>query len=91
MYCIIILIKSNNDKIFNKNKVAFCPLINMKTIFMNTENSKTSEPHKSVLNLSQRLKLRGSNKHISLQYLSIYYTWKSIRKQYKNILRINSK
>ena len=41
----------------------------MKTIFMNTENSKTSEPHKSVLNLSQRLKLRGSNKHISLVYL----------------------
>ena len=69
MYCMIILIKSNNDKIFNKNKVAFCLLINMKTIFMNTENSKTSEPHKSVLNLSQRLKLRGSNKHISLVYL----------------------
>ena len=63
----------------------------MKTIFMNTENSKTNEPHKSVLNLSQRLKLKGSNKHISLQYLSIYYTWKSIRKQYKNKLRINSK
>ena len=30
----------------------------METIFMNTENSKPNEPHKSVLNLSQRLELR---------------------------------
>ena len=30
----------------------------MKTIFINTENSKTNESHKSVLNLSQRLDLR---------------------------------
>ena len=27
----------------------------METIFMNTENSKTNEPHKFALNLSQRL------------------------------------
>ena len=51
---------------------------------MNTENSKTNEPHKFVLNLSQRLDLRSSNKHVALQNLSIYYTWKNIRKQYKN-------
>ena len=29
----------------------------MEMIFMNTENSKTNEPHKFVLNLSQRLDL----------------------------------
>ena len=51
---------------------------------MNTENSKTNEPHKFVLNLSQRLDLRSSNKHVALQNLSIYYKWKNIRKQYKN-------
>ena len=56
----------------------------MKTIFMNTKNSKTNESHKFVLNLSQRLDLRSSNKHVALQNLSIYYTWKIIRKQYKN-------
>ena len=39
----------------------------MKTIFMNTENSKTNEPHKFALNLSQRLDLRSSNKHVTLQ------------------------
>ena len=42
------------------------------------------EPHKFVLNLSQGLELRSSNKHVALQNLSIYYTWKNIRKQYKN-------
>ena len=47
----------------------------MKMTFMNTENSKTNDPHKFVLNLSQRLDLRSSNKHITLQNLSIYYTW----------------
>ena len=50
---------------------------------MNTENSKTNEPHKFALNLSQRLDLRSSNKRIALQNLSIYYTWKNIKKQYK--------
>ena len=56
----------------------------METIFMNTENSKTSEPLNSILNLSQRLDLRSSNKHVVLQNLSAYYTWKNIRQQYKN-------
>ena len=45
---------------------------------MNSENSKTNEPHKFVLNLSQRL--RSSNRLAALQNLSIYYTWKNIKK-----------
>ena len=44
----------------------------METIFMNTGNSKTNEPHNFVLNLSQRLDLRSSDKHVALQNLSIY-------------------
>ena len=51
---------------------------------MSTENRKTNEPHKLVLDLLQRLDLRSSNKHVALQNLSIYYTWKNIRKQCKN-------
>ena len=39
----------------------------METIFMNTENRKTSQPHEFVLNLSQRLDLRSSGKHIAFQ------------------------
>ena len=57
----------------------------METIFMNTENSKTNEPNKFVLNLSQRLDLRSSTKDAALHDLSIYCTWKNIRKQYKRI------
>ena len=56
----------------------------METIFTDTENSKMNEPHKFLLTLSQRLDLRSSDKHVALQNLSMYYTWKSIRKQYKN-------
>ena len=57
----------------------------METIFMNLENKKTNEPHKFVLNLSQRLDLRSSKKHVALQNLSIHFTWKNIKKkQYKN-------
>ena len=51
---------------------------------METENSKTTEQHKFVLNLSQRLDLKSSDTHDALQNLSIYYTRKNIRKQYKN-------
>ena len=58
--------------------------ISMEMMFLNTENSKTNQPHKFVLNSSQRLDLRSSNKHVALQNLSIYYKWKNIRKQYKN-------
>ena len=50
----------------------------------NTENSKTVEPYKFVRNLLESLDLRSSNKHVVLQNLSIYYTWRNIRQQYKN-------
>ena len=36
------------------------------------------------INLSQRLDIKSLNKRISLQNLSIYYTWENIRQQYKN-------
>ena len=52
----------------------------MELIFLIKEKSKTNESHNFVLNLSQRL----DNKIIALQNLSILYTWKIIRKEYKN-------
>ena len=51
---------------------------------MNTENRKTSEPTKFGLNQPQRLDLRRSNKHVTVQNLSVYYTQKNVRYQYKN-------
>ena len=56
----------------------------MGTIFMNSENSKTSEPHVLILNLTDKLDLRGGEKYIALSNLSIYYTWKDIKSSYNN-------
>ena len=51
---------------------------------MNTENSKTNETHKFVLNLLQRREIRSSNKRVALQTLSICYKRKNIRKLYES-------
>ena len=51
----------------------------MDTIFMNSENSKTSKPHVLILKLTNTLDLRIGEKIIALSNLSIYYTWKNIK------------
>ena len=51
---------------------------------MNSENSKTSDPHRLLLNLTDKIDLRRKDKYIALSNLSIYYTWKNIKKSYKN-------
>ena len=56
----------------------------MDTIFMNSQNSKTSEPHVSILKLTDKLDLRGREKIIALLNLSIYYTWRNIKSSYNN-------
>ena len=47
----------------------------MDTIFMNSENSRTSEYHVLPLKLVDKLDLRRGQKSVALSYLSIYYTW----------------
>ena len=54
----------------------------MNTIFMNSENSKTSKPHVLILKLTDKLDLRRGEKSIALSNLSIYYTWKNIKSIY---------
>ena len=49
---------------------------------MNSENSKTSEPHVLILKLTDKLDLRRGEK--TLSNLSIYYTWKNIKSSYNN-------
>ena len=56
----------------------------MDTIFMNSENSKTSKPHVLILKLTNKLDLRIGEKIIALSNLSIYYTWKNIKSSYNN-------
>ena len=53
----------------------------MKTIFMNTEKSKTNESHRFKLDLSDKFNLKNPKKNIALVNLSIYYTWKSIKSE----------
>ena len=56
----------------------------METIFMNTENSKTSEHHIFRLNVTHKLNLNDPKTNIALANLSIYYTWKTIKSEYNN-------
>ena len=56
----------------------------METIFMNTENSKTNEPHRFKLDLADKLNLKNRKKNIALVNLSIYYDWKNIKTEYNN-------
>ena len=46
---------------------------------MNSENSKTSEPHLLKLKLTDKLDLKLDKKVIVLSNLSIYYTWNKIK------------
>ena len=51
----------------------------MNTKFMNSENSKTSKTHVSILTRTNKLDLRIGENIIVLSNLSIYYTWKNIK------------
>ena len=51
----------------------------MDTIFMNSEN-RTSEYHVLVLKVTDKLDLRRGQKSVPLSNLSIYSTWKNIKK-----------
>ena len=50
----------------------------MNNVFMNSENSKTSESHRFLFNLTDKIDIRRKDKYIALSNLSIYYTWKNI-------------
>ena len=51
---------------------------------MNTENSKTNEPHRFKLDLTDKINLKNPNKNMALANLSIYYTWKNIKSKCSN-------
>ena len=56
----------------------------MQTIFMNIENSKTSESHRLKLDLTDKRNLKNPKKNMVLANLSIYYTWKNVKSEYNN-------
>ena len=52
----------------------------MDTVFMNSKNSGTSDSHRLLFNLTDKIKLKRSDKYVALSNLSIYYIWKNIKK-----------
>ena len=63
----------------------------METFFMNTKNSKTTEPNRFKYDLIDKLDLKNPNKNMALGILSIYYTWKNVKSIYNdNKFKISS-
>ena len=54
----------------------------MNIIFI--KNSKASDSHRLLLNLTDKTDLRRKYKYIALSNVSIYYTWKNIKMSIKN-------
>ena len=48
-------------------------------IFMDSGNNKTSNPHRLIVNLSDTINLKRSNKYVGLSNLIICYIWKNIK------------
>ena len=61
----------------------------MDTIFMNCENSKTSE-HVLMIKLTDKIDLRRGEKNVALSNFSIYYTWKNMKSLYNNKFKISA-
>ena len=51
---------------------------------MNSKNGKTTDLHRLLLNLTDKIDFRRKDKYIALSNLSIHKTWKNIKKSYKN-------
>ena len=56
----------------------------MDTIFMNSENSRTSEYHVLVLKFTDKLDLRRGQKSVTLSNLNIYNTCKNMKSSYNS-------
>ena len=74
-----------DEKKLKNNSIKFgWHYLKMETVFMNTENSKTSRSHRFKLDLTDKLNLKNPNKSMALANLSIYYTWKNVKSEYNN-------
>ena len=50
---------------------------------MKSTNSKVSDPPRLLLNLTDKINLKRSDKYVALLNLSMCYTWKNIKKSCK--------
>ena len=56
----------------------------MDTIFMNSEFNKTPGLHALFLDLKDKTNWKRSDTYVALSNLNNYYTWKNMKKSYKN-------
>ena len=56
----------------------------MDIIFMNSKNSKISDPHRLLLNPTDKMKIKRSDKYLGLSNLSIFYTQENIKNSANN-------
>ena len=51
---------------------------------MDSGNSEITDLRRLLLNLSDKVNLKRSDKYVALSNLSIYCTWKNIKRSHKN-------
>ena len=55
---------------------------------MSSKNSGTSDPHRLLLNLTDKINLKRGDKYAALSNRSIYYSWKNIKKSYTKVINL---
>ena len=55
----------------------------MAAVFTNSKSSKKSDPYRLLLNLTFEINLKRSDKYVALSNISIYYTWKKLKRSSK--------
>ena len=57
----------------------------MDTIFMNSENSKKPNSHRLLLNISDKINLKRSDKYVAFSNISINYIERNIKSYIKTV------
>ena len=47
---------------------------------MNSQNITTSDPHRLLRHLTDKINLKSNDEYVALSNLSICYTWKNVKK-----------
>ena len=55
----------------------------MHTMFLSSKKIKTSDSQRLLVNLTNKINLKGNDKYVTLWNLDICYTWNNIKKSYK--------
>ena len=55
---------------------------------MNSKTSKTSDPNVLILNLTEKIGVRRSDKYVTLSNLTKYYEWKNIEKNHTTMINL---